>query len=67
VGGGSGESDVAFCAIAAYDTPPSLRLVGYRQEIRTQDLLNWKQNTRRVKVYVDPWLTTSMKVNIYAI
>jgi len=68
VGGGSGESDGAlFCSLTAYNIPPSLRLVGHRKEIRTQDLLNWKQNSGRVKMYVNPWLTTSMKVNIRSV
>jgi hypothetical protein len=68
MGGGSGESDGAlFCALTAYDIQPSPRLVGHRKEIRTQDLLNWKQNTGRVKMYVNPWLATSMKVNIHII
>jgi regulation of enolase protein 1 (concanavalin A-like superfamily) len=67
VGGGSGESDGAFCALTAYDIPPSLRLVRHRKAIRIQDLLNWKQNSGRVKMCVNPWLTTSMKVNIRAV
>jgi hypothetical protein len=44
-----------------------LRLVGHRKEIRNQDLLNWKQNAGRVKMYVNPYLTTNMKVNIHTV